>query len=63
MTTDFERKISIDVSDAMLKKIKKALGTDTFVFYSQVSKKQNGQDYVSTTPKVQIGQKLQIKFI
>ncbi len=62
-TYDFERKVSIDVNDALLKKIVKAFGTDTFVFYNQVSKKQNGQDYISITPKVQIGQKLQIKFI
>lgn len=62
-TYDFERKVSIDVNDALLKKIVKTFGTDTFVFYSQVSKKQNGQDFVSITPKVQIGQKLQVKFI
>ncbi len=62
-TYDFERKISVDVNNALLQKIKKAFGSDTFVFYSQVSKKQSGQDYISISPKVQIGQKLQIKFI
>ena len=62
-TYDFERKVSIDVNDALLKKIVKTFGTDTFVFYSQVSKKQNGQNFVSISPKIQIGQKLQVKFI
>ncbi len=62
-TYDFERKVSIDVNDALLKKIVKTFGTDTFVFYNQVSKKQNGQDSISITPKVQVGQKLQIKFV
>jgi hypothetical protein len=62
-TYDFERKVSIDVSDAMLKKIKNAFGTDTFVFYNQVSKKQTGQDSISISPKIQVGQKLQVKFI
>lgn len=34
-TYDFERKVSIDISDALLKKIVKNFGTDTFVFYSR----------------------------
>jgi hypothetical protein len=62
-TYDFERKISIDVNDDLLKKIVKAFGTNTFHFYNKVSKKQSGDASITIAPKIQVGQRLQVKFI
>jgi hypothetical protein len=62
-THDFQRSAVIDVNDTLLKEIIKNFNTDTFAFTHQVKKKENGKASITIDPAIQVGQRLQIKFI
>lgn len=62
-THDFQRSAVIDVNDTLLKEIIKNFNTDTFAFTHQVKKKESGKASITIDPVIQVGQRLQIKFI
>ena len=62
-THDFQRSTVIDVNDSLLKEIIKNFNTDTFAFTHQVKKKESGKASITIDPAIQVGKRLQIKFI
>lgn len=62
-TFTFERGVIINVSESLLQDIINEFGTAKFVFYAQISKYESGNSYVKVEPRVDFGDKLDVKFV
>lgn len=61
-TYDFQRAISVGVSDTLLNAIVSSFGRDTFVFYNTLSKHVSGDASITIAPSINVGQKLEVQF-
>jgi hypothetical protein len=61
-TYDFQRAISVGISDTLLNAIMSSFGRDTFVFYNTLSKHVSGDASITIAPTINVGQKLEVQF-